>query len=198
MIKGEYRGASLGWLVVVLVALGVWALVWGPSDDADEVPAGTTPTTTTTSSTTNTSSTTSTTESPPGDLSVDGPVVRRSFPYLDEGEDAGIWGTLEMNGGCLVIAYEEHEEVEITRFPVVWPAGTAWDAATESVVLATGDLIAIGEELRAGGGYYQPEALEALGDLSPAAIALLDRYATGEFREVARINNQADAVRPAS
>ena len=35
MIKGEYRGASLGWLVVVLVLLGGWALIWGPDDGGD-------------------------------------------------------------------------------------------------------------------------------------------------------------------
>ena len=39
MIKGEYRGASLGWLVVILVAVAVWALIWGPGDGSDETPA---------------------------------------------------------------------------------------------------------------------------------------------------------------
>ncbi len=137
------------------------------------------------------------TAEPADDPNVDGLVVRRPFPYLDEGEDAGIQGTLELSDGCLLVAHQEHEEVEVTRFPVVWPAGTAWDATTESVVLATGERIAIGEEVQAAGGYYQPEALQSLGDLSSAAIARLDRCATGESREVVRINNQADAARPA-
>ncbi|MEO0493396.1 MAG: hypothetical protein AAF081_08265 [Actinomycetota bacterium] len=32
MIKGEYKGASLGWLAALLVAVGVWAAFFGPDD----------------------------------------------------------------------------------------------------------------------------------------------------------------------
>lgn len=36
MIKGEYRGASLGTLVLILVVLVLLATVWGLGDDGGE------------------------------------------------------------------------------------------------------------------------------------------------------------------
>lgn len=76
-MNGEFRALSLGSLVVILVALGVWAAFFGP-DDAGEFANGT----------------------------ADGPLVRHGLPYSGDGEAAEISGLLELRDGCLVVAYE--------------------------------------------------------------------------------------------
>ena len=196
MIKGEYRGASLGWLVAILILLGGWALFWGPDgDDDEESPAA--PTTTTPEATTTTVPTTTTqapaaTTTPPAE-NLDGPVVRASPPYATSGEDAGVGGELLYRDGCLLFEQEPGMDVGIYH-AIVWPAGTAWDEEAQAVVLADGRRVAIGDGVIGAGGYYQPADL----DLEPAARDVLTACTRSESGEVAQFNNQADAARPAS
>ncbi|QDB78593.1 hypothetical protein FE251_03760 [Georgenia wutianyii] len=37
--------------------------------------------------------------------------------------------------------------------PVIWPAGTSWQADPAAVVLADGQVVELGTEVRGGGGY---------------------------------------------
>lgn len=74
-MNGEFRALSLGSLAAILVALAVWAFVWGPDDPADGGLGG-----------------------------ADGPVVHHGFPCWTEGDDALIAGALELRGDCLVAA----------------------------------------------------------------------------------------------
>ena len=170
MIKGEYRGASLGWLVAILVALGVWALIWGPDGDG-EVPSE--PLTTTI---------------PSGNT--DGPLIRASLPYDDGGEDAEVGGVLLLRDGCLVFEYGE--DAAFGHLPIIWPGGTSWDAAAEAVVLPDGERVDIGDDVRGGGGY--PYA-DALGWLDADAQQLAAACADSEWDEVARFNNRPDEIR---
>lgn len=80
---------------------------------------------------------------------VDGPVVegdRRSG-----GEDAEVFGEVVIEAKCLYLSWTEPE----TRYPVIWPHGTAWDSGQSAVVLPDGTLVHEGDEVYGGGGYYE-------------------------------------------
>ena len=80
---------------------------------------------------------------------VDGLVMR--YPVRSDDEDgmaAEVRGVLEFEEGCLYLALDEIDE----RYPVLWPAATAWDADREVVVLPTGDEIEVGGLADGGGG----------------------------------------------
>ena len=186
MIKGEYRGASLGWLVAILVAVGVWAVIWGPTDDDapvdDDVPADDgEPAPTTTESAPPT-----TTEAALPDGGIDGPVIRHAGPFDTESNQAEIRGTLVLEDGCLLVS------AVYGRFPLVWPAGTAWDAATNTVVLHSGAHIAVGDEIRGAGGYPSAEGVAA--NHGREAGELASRCAESEYREVASLGNNPSFV----
>lgn len=54
-----------------------------------------------------------------------------------------------LDGACLYLSREPEGE----RYPVLWPAGTDWDAPTKSVISPTGDRMPIGSEVMGAGGY---------------------------------------------
>ena len=162
-MNGEFRALSLGSLAAILVALGVWAVVWGPDDREVEPALGT----------------------------ADGPVVRHALPYWDQGDGAEISGVLELQGDCLVIAYAADGDDSV--LPLVWPAGTSWDATDSAVVLATDDRISIGESVWGGGAYRSAASIDTVDD---AAASLLRTCADNSWSEVAVFNNNRDAARP--
>lgn len=136
MIKGEYRGASLGWLMAILVAVGVWALIWGPSDDdpVDDVDPAPTTTSTTTEATL-----------PAGNL--DELVLRHSPPFADESPQMAVDGLLILDRGCLLLDIDDGG-----RSPLIWPAGTTWEHDSSEVVLANGERIQVGARISGSGG----------------------------------------------
>lgn len=155
MIKGEYKGASLGTLAVGLV-IAVAIVAWlGFGDGADdEVPAeGPEPTT----------SSLDPFGFPAGNL--DGPLIRQSPPITQGGHLATTSGTLVLEDGCILL--------ETVRQTVpIWPAGTTWDPAEESVVLHTGVTIPLGSTVTGPGGLAPSGALPGLAADENAADAL--------------------------
>ncbi len=82
---------------------------------------------------------------------LDGPVMRYPEPASrDDREDAEVRGRPQLDGDCLYLAPDELDE----RYPVVWPAGTTWDADNESVISPSGSGMPVGGDVYGGGGYY--------------------------------------------
>lgn len=182
MKPGEFRALSLGSLVVILaIAIG-WTLVRGDGDEpADTVAdAGT--------AAAPASTTTPAAEDSFPEGTIDGPVMRYLPPLTDESDMAEIRGTLVLEGDCLLV-----DSPWDTRFPVVWPAGTTWDAEGEAVVLHSGERFEIGSEIRGGGGYGGAGGLaEWLGDEVAALAAMC---VEGDYEEVAFLGNTPRSVR---
>ena len=121
-------------------------------------------------------------EPPPFDgPSVDGPLIL-SFPRFDS-EEAQILGVVEVeDDGC----------VTIDGSVAVWPPGTSWDEANESIVLPDGSIVANGDSVEGGGGYQPPSNLEFfVNDEGAEAVmgCIADRS-----NEIAVFNSEADSV----
>lgn len=108
-----------------------------------------------------------------------------------EGMAAEVRGILELDGECLYMALDEVGE----RYPVVWPAGTRWDAATRAVVTARGESMAIGDEVHGGGGYLYVGDVEGIAGSQAAALAA--RCVDNTYGEIAVVNNADTAIGPA-
>jgi hypothetical protein len=124
--------------------------------------------------------------------SVDGPVMRypnRSFSA--DGMGAEIAGLLELENGCLYVVPPEG----IERFPILWPAGTRWNADTQVVITPGGVELGVGDGIRGGGGYLYVDDVHRLAGDDAAALA--ERCADNIFGEIAVVNNQRDAMGPA-
>ncbi|MFK7919688.1 MAG: hypothetical protein AB8G14_16555 [Ilumatobacter sp.] len=121
----------------------------------------------------------------------DGPVISYAEPADSrEGMEAEIRGVLELDQGCLYIDSLEADE----RYPVLWPAGTSWNASDASVRLVSGASVGLGEEVSGVGGYLPADTLAAVAR-SEAAQALTE-CVDNEFGEVAVVNNTDDAIGP--
>ena len=123
---------------------------------------------------------------------LDGPVMR--YPEAassDGGEDAEVRGRLELDGDCLYVALDEIGE----RFPVVWPAGTTWDADDAGVISPNGSVMPVGSEVYGGGGYYYVDDVGRIlgAEAEERAANCLDNA----YGEVAFVNNGDDAIGPA-
>ncbi|MEM9465757.1 MAG: hypothetical protein AAGA90_10310 [Actinomycetota bacterium] len=153
MIKGEYRGASLGTLAVILGAVGVWAVIETTGGDGDD-------------------------EAAPA-----GPVITHADDTFDGGPSAIVAGEIEINGTCL------HLVDGGVRHAVVWPFGTTWDAQTATIGLPNGDVVAIGDSVSGGGGYFDSVGHYAGGRAHDAASAC--RTDEGQ---IAVFNNHPDEV----
>ena len=128
-----------------------------------------------------------------GSSAVDGPVIRypEAEPGVD-GADAEVRGRLDLDGDCLyVAALDEVGE----RYPVVWPAGTAWDAEAQAVVGPSDERMPVGSEVHGGGGFFYLEDVERL--LGAEAEALAGRCVDNTDGEIAIVNNSDDAIGPA-
>lgn len=123
---------------------------------------------------------------------LDGPVMR--YPESasnDGGEDAEVRGRLELEDECLYVALDEVDQ----RYPVVWPAGTTWDADSETVISPSGARMPVGSDVYGGGGYrYVDDVGRTLGaDAEARAAGCVDN----SYGEVAFVNNGDDAIGPA-
>jgi hypothetical protein len=123
---------------------------------------------------------------------LDGPVMR--YPASESqpgGSDAEVRGRLELDGECLYVALDEVGE----RYPIVWPAGTTWNAETQSVISPMGTRMEIGSNVYGGGGYrYLADVALMLGaDAEARAKNCVDNT----YGEIAFVNNRRDAIRPA-
>ena len=95
------------------------------------------------------------------------------------GEDAQIEGMLALHEGCVVLESEESH----VWYPVVWPARTSIASADPfAIKLPSGVELALGERVTGGGGYHQPENVEA--DIPQECL--------GETNEIAVFNPDAD------
>jgi hypothetical protein len=83
---------------------------------------------------------------------IDGPVIREPSGSTDT-MSAEIHGRLELDGDCLYLYGDDGEE----RSPIVWSAGTTWDAERSEVVAKDGTRIAVGQEFAGGGGFLRVE-----------------------------------------
>lgn len=119
---------------------------------------------------------------------LDGPVMRHVEPSSSESEDALISGVIEIEGDCLYLAFDEVGE----RYPVVWPASTAWDSNTGRVLLANGESVGEGDTVNGGGGYYYVGNVEAIAGSTAADRA--GECVDNPFGEIAVVNNQPDAI----
>ena len=169
MKTGEFRALSLGSLAVIVGAIALWAAVWGTDDSPGPDRQGH--------------------SIGASDGNIDGPVVRASFPHDHAGDDAEVGGVLVLWNGCVV--FERGAGTEATHLPVIWPAGTSWDPATEEVVLDDGVRVPIGGTVSGGGGYPYASELDHLDD---AGQRLAQSCADNEWGEVARFNNNPGEI----
>lgn len=123
---------------------------------------------------------------------VDGPVIRYAEATSGgDSSDAEVRGRLELDGDCLYVALDEVGE----RYPIVWPAGTAWDAEEQAVVSPSTARMPVGSEVYGGGGYFFVEDVKRL--LGAEAEALAGRCVDNTDGEIAFVNNGDDAIGPA-
>lgn len=112
---------------------------------------------------------------------VDGPVVegnRRSG-----GETAEVFGQVVIEGNCIYLSQSETD----TRYPVVWPHGTKWDANRSAVVLPGGASARDGMAVYGGGGYHH---MDSLADVTTGdGVARVSNCVDNEFGEVAVFNS---------
>ena len=102
---------------------------------------------------------------------VDDPVVAAPAPRGGALE-AGIAGSLTMSDGCLMVG----------ELPVVWPYGTTWDPKEQAVQLSDGQVVALGDRVRGGGGYLY------LSDLRADFAEALADCPTNQYGEIAVFN----------
>lgn len=123
---------------------------------------------------------------------VDGPVMFVPGPRPDVGQEALIEGTLIRDGDCLYVGVPESG----SRYAILWPFGTSWDADSNEVITADLTRIPVGSTISTGGGYGSPEQLESLLT-DDALFDRADACADGEFRELAHIQHPI-TVEPAT
>lgn len=111
---------------------------------------------------------------------VAGPVLSSPRPALfgAGGMDAVLEGTLAFDGDCLHLM---HEDIE---YPVVWPAGTAWQPEPPSVVL-DGQAVEPGVTVSGAGGYL---SRSHVGELAGSEVAGAAERCSGETGEIAFFN----------
>lgn len=114
---------------------------------------------------------------------IDGPVL--TSPRPSSGDVAGM--AAEVTG---VLVYDEATdclwmELEGVRYPLIWPAGTRWQADPPAVVLTSGEKAGPGATVYGGGGYLYRDDVERSAGKAVAAAA--DRC-TGPTGEIAFFN----------
>lgn len=122
---------------------------------------------------------------------VSGPLMRHpARAAIEEGLAAEVRGVLELDGDCLYLSIAEIGE----RYPVIWPAATEWDEQRQTIVLPTGDEIAVGESALGGGGFYYADDV---GDIAGGdAEALARQCVDNTYGEIAVVNNDDTAIAP--
>lgn len=105
---------------------------------------------------------------------------------------AQVRGRLVVEGDCLYLALDEVGE----RYPIVWPAGTTWDADHKAVLSPTGVAMPVGSDVSGGGGYLVVADVESL--LGSEAAALASRCLDNTYGEIAFVNNGDTSIAPAT
>lgn len=82
------------------------------------------------------------------------PADRRPYPA------AIVSGRLTLQDGCLAL----------DGLPTLWPAGSAWDADSQTVVLSDGARLAVGDRIRVGGGLVPGSVASEYGESAQAPI----------------------------
>ena len=120
---------------------------------------------------------------------IDGPVMR----YQDESSTSGkvpnlVQGVLQLDGNCLYLVQAGLE----SRFPILWPAGTRWDEANQSVVSPVGEVMRMGGAVEGRGGYFYLSDVNLLA--GPAAWNL--SVTCVENGQIVVVENKPTAIGP--
>lgn len=117
---------------------------------------------------------------------LDGPVVFSALPPGKGADEALIEGTLVREGDCLYVAAVDDpaSDPSVPRYLVLWPHGTWWESALETVFVSYRTPVAVGDTISAGGGYTSDPTTF---DLPPSALAHLTDCLDDPSAEVAYI-----------
>ena len=121
---------------------------------------------------------------------IDGPVMRYpTTASTSGGLTTLLQGVLEVEGECLYLVQDAISQ----RFPIVWPAGTHWDAPTRSVVSPAGAVMPLGAAVEGRGGYFY---LSDVNHLAGAAAWNLASKCVESIGQIAVVDNSAAAIGP--
>jgi hypothetical protein len=123
---------------------------------------------------------------------VDGPVVFTGAPNPSEPgvEAAGLIGTLELVGQCLLVGAGVGR-----RSVVVWPFGTTWSDDESAVILPDHSAVPIGSKIFTGGGDHEADRLDDEQWLSdPEALERVRGCVDNEGRESVFVNQDTVEV----
>ena len=124
-------------------------------------------------------------------LALDGPVMRFLQTTSPSGNvDTLVDGVLQLEGDCLFLT----QEALAQRFPVLWPAGTRWDATNQSVVSPAGAVMPIGAAVLGRGGYFYLSDVQLLG--GTAASNLAASCVDNAYNQVVVVKNTDTAIGP--
>jgi hypothetical protein len=99
---------------------------------------------------------------------IDGPVMRYPETSSTSGKLANVLqGVLQIDGDCLYLVQNGIEQ----RFPILWPAGTRWDGANQSVVSPVGDVMRMGDQVEGRGGYFYLSDVDLLAGSAARNLA---------------------------
>jgi len=121
---------------------------------------------------------------------IDGLVMR--YPSVSSttgGLATLLQGVLEVDSGCLYLV----EDAINQRFPILWPAGTHWDATTQTVVSPAGAVMKMGAAVQGRGGYF---FLSDVNHLAGAAAWNMAAKCVESVGQIAVVDNSAAAIRP--
>ena len=98
-------------------------------------------------------------------------------------------GVLQLDRDCLYLAVDAIGQ----RFPILWPAGTRWDGANQSVVSPAGTVMRIGGTVEGRGGYFYLSDVSLLAGAAASNLAARCVDSTGQ---IAVIENAATSIGP--
>jgi len=105
--------------------------------------------------------------------------------------DGIVTGTVifDQERGCVLLQQPDDERI---LYPIVWPAGAAWQADPLGVVLNDGRLIQPGMSVRGSGGYVaSAQVVEAAG----GEVAEAASRCAGATGEIAMFNADSEVTR---
>lgn len=124
---------------------------------------------------------------------IDGPVMR----YRDNSSPSGnlknlLQGVLQLEGDCLYLLQSAIDQ----HFPVLWPAGTRWDAQSQSVVSPAGEVMPIGSQVEGRGGYFFISDVHLLA--GSAASNLAAECVDRSVGQIVVVQNSGTSIGPAT
>jgi hypothetical protein len=120
---------------------------------------------------------------------IDGPVMR----YQDTSSTSTnlstlLQGVLQLDGDCLYLVQSAIKQ----RFPILWPAGTSWDGANQSVVSPGGDVMPIGGPVEGRGGFFYLSDIHLFAGPAARNLAAL----CVDNGQIAIVENKDTAIGP--